>query len=211
MASLGLRHNGRDRVSNHQPHHCLLNRLFRHRSKKTSKLRVTGLCVGNSPVTGEFPAQMASNAENVSIWWRHHVMMMPRLGYDLCITGRCVWESHRSRCISLTKDQWCGALMSFYVSLDKPFNTELCCRWFETPWRSCDFIVMMCWCGKRSSSKLNPSDLKLKIPCTSVAISLYSYTRHEHLDGGFSWCLKIWRRPSEPTFGINLPQVSCTT
>ena len=38
---------------------------------KTSKLRVTGLCVGNSPMTGEFPAQMASNAENVSIWWRH--------------------------------------------------------------------------------------------------------------------------------------------
>ena len=27
------------------------------RSKKISKLRVTGLCVGNSPVTGEFPAQ----------------------------------------------------------------------------------------------------------------------------------------------------------
>ena len=36
------------------------------------KLRVTGLCAGNSPVTGEFPAQSASNAENVSIWWRHH-------------------------------------------------------------------------------------------------------------------------------------------
>ena len=34
----------------------------------------TGLCAGNSPETGEFPAQMASNAENVSIWWRHHVM-----------------------------------------------------------------------------------------------------------------------------------------
>ena len=41
-------------------------------SKNTSKLRVTGLCEGNSPVTGEFPAQRASNAENVSIWWRHH-------------------------------------------------------------------------------------------------------------------------------------------
>ena len=40
--------------------------------KKTSKLRVTGLCAGNSPGTGEFPAQMASYAENVSIWWRHH-------------------------------------------------------------------------------------------------------------------------------------------
>ena len=45
---------------------------FRRKSKETSKLRVTGLCAGNSPVTGEFPAQLASNAENVSIWWRHH-------------------------------------------------------------------------------------------------------------------------------------------
>ena len=42
------------------------------RSKKISKLRVTGLCVGNSPGIGEFPALMASNAENVSISWRHH-------------------------------------------------------------------------------------------------------------------------------------------
>ena len=73
--ALQWRHNGRDGVSNHQPHHRLLNRIFRRRSKKTSKLRVAGLCAGNSPVTGEFPAQMASNAENVSIWWRHHVVI----------------------------------------------------------------------------------------------------------------------------------------
>ena len=72
--SLQRRHTGGDSVSSHQPHDCLLNRLFRRRSKKTSKLRVTGLCVGNSPSpgTGEFPALMASNEENVSIWWRHH-------------------------------------------------------------------------------------------------------------------------------------------
>ena len=63
-------------VSNHQPHGCLLNRVFRRRSKKTSKLRVTGLCEGNSLVTGEFPAQRASNADNVSIWWRHHGIEM---------------------------------------------------------------------------------------------------------------------------------------
>ena len=44
--SLQCRHNGRDVVSNHQPHDCLLNRLFRRRSQKTSKLRVTGLCAG---------------------------------------------------------------------------------------------------------------------------------------------------------------------
>ena len=48
--TLQWRHNGCDGVSNHQPHVCLLNRLFRCRSKKTSKLRFTGLCVGNSPV-----------------------------------------------------------------------------------------------------------------------------------------------------------------
>ena len=70
--SLQWRHNGRDRVSNHQPRDCLLNRLFRRKSTKTSKLRVTGLCAGNSPGTGELCAQMTSYAENVSIWWRHH-------------------------------------------------------------------------------------------------------------------------------------------
>ena len=72
--SLQWRHNEHDGVSNHQLHDCLLNRLSRRRSKKTSKLRVTGLCAGNSPVTGEFPAQMANNAEHVSIWWRHRVI-----------------------------------------------------------------------------------------------------------------------------------------
>ena len=70
--TLQWRQNGHDSVSNHQPHDCLLKRLFRRRSKIISKLRVTGLCAGNLPGTGEFPAQMASNAENVSIWWRHH-------------------------------------------------------------------------------------------------------------------------------------------
>ena len=60
-------------VSNPQLHDRLLSRLFRCRSKNTSKPRVTGLCAGNSPVTGEFPAQRVSTAENVSIWWRHHI------------------------------------------------------------------------------------------------------------------------------------------
>ena len=80
-------HNEDDGVSNHQPHDCLFKHLFRQRSKKTSKLRVTGLCAGNSPVTSEFPAQMASNAENVSIWWRHHDYPPHRLG-AVHIAGR---------------------------------------------------------------------------------------------------------------------------
>ena len=44
--TLQWRRNGRDGVSNHQPYQCLLNHLFGRRSKKTSNLRVTGVCVG---------------------------------------------------------------------------------------------------------------------------------------------------------------------
>ena len=61
--ALQWRHNGRDSLSDYQLHDCYLNRLFRHRSKKTSKLRATGLSAGNSPEAGEIPAQMASNAK----------------------------------------------------------------------------------------------------------------------------------------------------
>ena len=80
VLSIQWRHNERNGVSNHQPHDCLLQAF---RSKKTPKLRVTGLCGGNSPVTDEFLAQRASNAENVSIWWRHH---------DCGVFGRSKWS-----------------------------------------------------------------------------------------------------------------------
>ena len=100
---LHWRHNGHDSVPNHQPHDCLLNRLFGRRSKTTPKLRVSGLCAGNSPGTSEFPAQMASNAENVSIWWRHHdyrslmaVRQIPRLKGGLCSEQAESTEWHRS-------------------------------------------------------------------------------------------------------------------
>ena len=102
--SLQWRHNGRDDVSNHQPHHCLLNRVFRCRWKKTSKLRVTGLCAENSPVTGEFPAHMASNAENVSIWWRHHI---PRS------TSRSSYRCYRW-------DSWETVLSLYRFSIERP-------------------------------------------------------------------------------------------
>ena len=59
-----------DCVSNHQRLDCLLNCLSK---RGTSKLHVTGLCEGNPPLTSGFPAQRASNPENVSISWRHHV------------------------------------------------------------------------------------------------------------------------------------------
>ena len=88
FTTLQRRHNRRHCISNHQLHDCLLNRSFRRRPKKTPKFRITGLCEGNSPVTGEFPAQKASNAENVSISWRHHesvnwILFISGHGYKL--------------------------------------------------------------------------------------------------------------------------------
>ena len=49
-----------------------------HRSPVPSRLAGFSKKDDNSPVTGEFPAQRASNAENVSIWGRHHVPFTPR-------------------------------------------------------------------------------------------------------------------------------------
>ena len=57
----------------------------------------TGLCKGNSPVSGEFPAERASNAENVSIWWRHHDAML----HDLYI-----WIWTPARLFKLRTDAW---------------------------------------------------------------------------------------------------------
>ena len=99
---LQWRHNERNCVSNHRRlDSLLLSRLFKRRWKKTSKLRVTGVCEGNSPMTGEFPAQRASNGENVSIWWRHH-------GRD-----RNVSQEHNVVYVSSRLILWTGIIMSF--------------------------------------------------------------------------------------------------
>ena len=110
---LRWRHNGRDSASNHQPHDCLFNRLFRRRSKKTSKLRVTGLCARNSPGTGEYPAQMVSNAENVSIWWRHHaqckgktILRLIYLYIGISYTRKMILHLHNA--MLLNSPHWFG-------------------------------------------------------------------------------------------------------
>ena len=82
MLSLQWRHNELDGTSNHLHIDCLLNRLFQRRSMKTSKLCVTGLCEGNSPVTGD---------TDVSFWWRHYGDLGPTRG------GGIAWWSTISR------------------------------------------------------------------------------------------------------------------
>ena len=84
--TLQWRYNECDGVSNHWRLNCLPNRLFRRRSKKTSKLRFTGLCEGNSPVTGGFPAQRTSDAEKVPF---DDVIMKA-----LVKCPRVLWQSH---------------------------------------------------------------------------------------------------------------------
>ena len=100
--TLQWRHNEPDGVSNHQPRDCLLNCLFSHRSKETSKLCVTSLCEGNSVVTSEFPAQRAGNVENVSIWWLHYewpylnwiIDLIPRSNYCQAYTCGQEFDHH---------------------------------------------------------------------------------------------------------------------
>ena len=131
MSTLQWRHNGRDGVSNHQPHHRLLNCLFRRRSKRASKRRVT-------------------NAENVSIWWRHHVDYMTEYQCSslrmaavsvliVCELRSLIWKKktwwrhqmetfprywpfvrgiRRSPVNSSHKGEWRGALMFFWSAPD---------------------------------------------------------------------------------------------
>ena len=141
--SLRWRHNGRDSVSNHQPHDCLLSRLFRRRSQKTSNLRVTGLCVGNAPGTGEFPAQMASSAEYVSIWLRHNDMQPKHQSFTDSVVktirpGRNVWLFHLNplrprqngrhfaddifKCIFLNGNVWISIKISLKFVPKGPIN-----------------------------------------------------------------------------------------
>ena len=143
-------------ISNQELHDCLLNRLFRRRSKETPKLRVTGLCAGNSPGTGEFPAQMASYAENVSIWCHHakliYCQLRPRgQNYDVMTWKRFprywpfVIGIHllRDGWIPITKGQhrrhWCFLWCWPKYTGEQIFELPVI---YETKWRSCDVTVM---------------------------------------------------------------------
>ena len=106
--SLQWRHNERDRVSNHQPHECLLHRLFRRRSKETSKLCVTGLC-----------------AENFSIWWRHHVAFM-NFSQPGALYMSAIWVTNYSAII-------CHLLLTRSHEISLFLIVFLCERYFS-PW-----------------------------------------------------------------------------
>ena len=115
--SLPWRHNDHDSVSNHQPHGCLLNRLFRRRSKKTSKLRVTGLCVGNSPGPVNSPYKGPVTRKmfpfDDAIMYFQGGMIFPTKKSQKCINilGYCVLPGQATTSIPLSfhgmARQWC--------------------------------------------------------------------------------------------------------
>ena len=142
--TLQWRHNERDGISNHQPYDCLLNRLSRRWSKKTSKLRVTGLCAGNSPGTGELPAQRASNAENVSIWWRHHDILSvgdSAQGYQISANSGYIFNTHCSQTLWRHQMEIFSALLALCAG-NSPVTGELPSQWPVT--QSFDVFFHLC-------------------------------------------------------------------
>ena len=113
----------------------LLNYLFRHRSKKASKWPLWG----NSLVTGEFPAQRASNAENVSIWLRHH---------EVCIGDDCVPSGVKADIKSdsrLAHSQWQMSLQSNTVSHRLGANLESALKYVDYSMTTCGICHGQIW------------------------------------------------------------------
>ena len=98
--TLEWRHNGWDVVSNHQSHDCLLNRLFSRRSKKTSKLRVAGLCEGNSPV--RWPV---NSPHKGPVTWKMFPFDDVIMIYLTYLYGRFHWHSGNR---SISQIPWCA-------------------------------------------------------------------------------------------------------
>ena len=139
IIALQLRHNKRDGASNYRPKDCLLHRLFRRRSKKMSKLPVTGLCGGNSPVTNphkwpvtriRFPfddviiVRMADISVNIMKSWHRDAFGIT----DLCEGNPSVHARFPSQMVSDAEVWW------FFDVSHKLLNKQLSCWWFETPW-----------------------------------------------------------------------------
>ena len=110
----------------------------------TSKLRITDLCAGNSLVIDEFPAQKTSNAENVSIWCRHHEQQR-------CedIMEHLLWSSH-AKCPMpgvITKN-----LRYLYYTRSVSFIAKrvvINVKWFLI----CPFIIIWYWIWKLVSQR----------------------------------------------------------
>ena len=154
-------------------------------------LRHWPLC-GNSPGTGEFPVQMASYTENVSIWWCHHVYASRMFataatgryvtswhGNAFRITGPLWGESTGDQCDSPHKGPVMWTLMFSALSTSASCRTRSCGS--ETPWHSCGVVVMDS--GKMNwwKSYLNTDVWKTLLLCFYWFTLCYVHVPGEHI------------------------------
>ena len=108
-----------DAISNHQRLDCLLNRLFRGRSKKTSKLRVTGLCGGKPLVTDGFPSQRAMQLSR-KMFPFDDVISCPTFWESRHLSGESQLKWHKSKHFLSLCFQRC--FIERYVSMNYRYN-----------------------------------------------------------------------------------------
>ena len=132
LLSLPWRHNEHDGVSNHQPRNCLLNRLFRCRSRITSTLCVTGFCVGKL-----FPFYDVIMLWQVFIW--NHMLRSTciMLHWTIIFWAKIILVFRRKGWVMQSFD------ISFVMSLGKPLIQQSRGRWSETRWCKCGVIVSL--------------------------------------------------------------------
>ena len=140
-------------MTSHKPHDFLLKRLFRRISKKTSKLRITGLCEGNPPLTEEFAAQRASNAtkmfpiDDVIMWRAPWINVLgcyvavqnnnhnPVVKFVIEMRCRHVISNTLKQCRFITRDALSSNLQpqeSPYVGSPIAAKQPLSCKWIHT-------------------------------------------------------------------------------
>ena len=197
--TLQWRHNERNGVSHPRCLHYLLNCWFRRRSKKTSKKRVTGLCVGNSPRT----KQKACNAENVSIWWRHHGDLAQN-----CIIPSALAIVQQWRYCSLVLNHWYRRtrswLLMFMISGHSGYKLYIYLYFSELlQWRWCQT-----WYDCPSSNDVTPKEIILALIFNRYRISHYNgvimNAMASHIPG-VAILLNCWfRRRSKKTSKIHV-------
>ena len=89
-------------------------------------------CVSLHFVTGEFPAQRPSDAENVSIWWRHHGVSMQVRPCLVVLTFHQGWCEDTTLCVKrcaliiirLSSDQSCTSFLPYPCKHLITYNDE---------------------------------------------------------------------------------------
>ena len=145
-----------------------VNRLFMRRSKKSSKLRVTGICEGNPPTT--FRSQRASNAEKVSIKWRNHAQIYETLNVPLgSIITEMQVQLHTTLIpyfMGLLPDTWnCGLRMRRECSEPHQCGLAIPTCIMARVWRTCrDACRDRRWRGERWRGKRSRHSKRMRNP-----------------------------------------------